>query len=57
MKKLTTLLLAFEGEVAEDILTNGETYYVWYLGNSMNLETPYVTKTETAASHCRCTER
>ena len=45
---LPATVLAFEGEVAEDILTNGETYNVWYLGNSMNLETPYVTKTETA---------
>ena len=44
---LSATTLAFEGEVDETILTDGETYNVWYLGNSMNLETPYVTKTET----------
>lgn len=44
---LPATILAFEGEVDETILTDGETYNVWYLGNSMNLETPYVTKNET----------
>lgn len=44
---LPVTILAFEGEVDETILTDGETYNVWYLGNSMNLETPYVTKNET----------
>lgn len=44
---LSATILAFEGEVDENILTDGATYNVWYFGNSMNLETPYVTKNET----------
>ena len=45
---LPATILAFEGEVDETILTDGETYNVWYLGNSQNLgENSYVTTTET----------
>ena len=38
-------ILNFEGEVAEGLLKNGE-YEVWYLGNSKNLNTPYITETK-----------
>lgn len=38
-------ILAFEGEVAEGLLKNGE-YEVWYLGNSKNLDIPYITETK-----------
>ncbi len=42
----TATILAFEGEVDEEILAAGETYNVWYFGNSQNLgEDSYVTKT------------
>lgn len=36
-------ILAFEGEVAEGLLKNGE-YDIWYFGNSKNLDIPYVTE-------------
>ena len=36
--------LAFEGEVDENLLEEGEEYEVWYLGNSKNLEVPYITE-------------
>ena len=36
-------VLLFEGEVAEGLLKNGE-YDIWYLGNSKNLDIPYVTE-------------
>ncbi len=39
-------ILSFEGEVEEGLLADGEQYEVWYLGNSMNLTTPYVNKVE-----------
>ena len=36
--------LAFEGEVDENLLEEGEEYEVWYLGNSKNLDDPYITE-------------
>ena len=36
--------LAFEGEVDENLLEEGEEYEVWYLGNSKNLDVPYITE-------------
>ena len=36
-------ILAFEGEVAEGLLKNGE-YDIWYFGNSKNLDIPYITE-------------
>lgn len=36
-------ILLFEGEVAEGLVKDGE-YEVWYLGNSKNLDIPYVTE-------------
>ena len=38
-------ILAFEGEVEAGLLTEGE-YEVWYLGNSKNLDVPYITETK-----------
>ena len=38
--------LAFEGEVEEGLLEEGKEYEVWYLGNSKNLDVPYVTETK-----------
>ena len=38
-------ILAFEGEVEAGLLTAGE-YEVWYLGNSKNLDVPYITETK-----------
>ena len=46
MTAFTTIesnILAFEGEVAEGLLKNGE-YDIWYFGNSKNLDIPYVTE-------------
>ncbi len=44
----TATVLAFEGEVDEEILADGAKYNVWYFGNSQNLgEDSYVTKNET----------
>ena len=36
--------LAFEGEVDENLLEEGDEYEVWYLGNSKNLDVPYITE-------------
>ena len=36
--------LAFEGEVDENLIEEGEEYEVWYLGNSKNLDVPYITE-------------
>ena len=36
--------LAFEGEVDENLINEGEEYEVWYLGNSKNLDVPYITE-------------
>ena len=36
-------ILSFEGEVEEGLLKNGE-YDIWYLGNSKNLDIPYITE-------------
>ena len=33
--------LEFEGEAAEDLITSGEEYDIWYFGHSHQLETPY----------------
>ena len=33
--------LTFEGEVAEELLTSGAEYDIWYFGHSQQLETPY----------------
>ena len=42
---LESNILAFEGEVDETILVDGETYEVWYFGNSHTLgETSYVSR-------------
>ena len=38
-------ILLFEGEVEAGLLTAGE-YEVWYLGNSKNLDVPYITETK-----------
>ena len=38
--------LAFEGEVEESLIEEGEEYEVWYLGNSKNLDVPYVTESK-----------
>ena len=38
-------ILAFEGEVEEGLLAEGE-YDVWYLGNSKNLSAPYITESK-----------
>ena len=38
-------ILLFEGEVEAGLLTEGE-YEVWYLGNSKNLDVPYITETK-----------
>ena len=46
---LESNILAFEGEVDETILVDGETYEVWYFGNSHTLGgTSYVSTTESA---------
>ena len=37
-------VLAFEGEVDEDLLVDGREYEIWYFGNSKNLGTPYITE-------------
>ena len=36
--------LAFEGEVDENLINEGDEYEVWYLGNSKNLDVPYITE-------------
>ncbi len=36
--------LAFEGEVDENLIEVGDEYEVWYLGNSKNLDVPYITE-------------
>lgn len=38
-------ILLFEGEVEAGLLTAGE-YDIWYLGNSKNLDVPYITETK-----------
>ena len=35
------LSLEFEGEAAEDLITSGEEYDIWYFGHSHRMETPY----------------
>ena len=39
-------ILAFEGEVDEALLTNGEEYEVWYFGNSKTYGVPIYTETK-----------
>ena len=38
-------VLAFEGQIAENLLTEGMEYEIWYLGNSKELSIPYITET------------
>lgn len=38
-------VLTFNGEMPKELLTNGEEYEIWYLGNSMSTSTSYVSKT------------
>lgn len=38
-------VLAFKGEAAEGLIQPGE-YEVWYLGNSKNMDVPYITETK-----------
>ena len=38
-------ILLFEGEVAEGLLAEGE-YDIWYLGNSKNSSSPYITESK-----------
>ena len=38
-------VLAFEGQIAKNLLTEGMEYEIWYLGNSKELSIPYITET------------
>ena len=38
-------ILAFEGQIAKNLLTEGMEYEIWYLGNSKELSIPYITET------------
>lgn len=39
-------ILNFEALVPDGLLENGQQYDVWYLGNSKNLDNPYITETK-----------